>query len=205
MYTAKYHRNDNLDELKAFVEANSFGILVSQVQNRPWATHIPMEWSVKPQGENVLHGHLARANKQWRYFAENEEVLAIFQGPHAYVSSSWYSHENVPTWNYVAVHLYGTLRIIEGDELYQTLKTLVDKYEAASEHPVAIERMSQEYVQREMKGIVGFELSIQEVEATFKLSKNRNEADYENIIRALEQRGDSHSVAIARAMRSQSY
>lgn len=203
MYTAKYHRNDNLDEIKAFVQANSFGILVSQVENRPWATHIPIEWNTNAQGENVLQGHIARANKQWRHFADNEEVLAIFNGPHTYISSSWYSHENVPTWNYIAVHAYGKLRIIEGEELYQTLKDLVNKYEATSKNPVAVERMSDEYVRREMKGIVGFEIAIQDIQATYKLSKNRNDADYENIIQELEERGDAHSVAIAQAMKSQ--
>lgn len=201
MYTAKYHQNDNLDEIRAFVEANGFGMLISQVEGRPWATHIPMEWTTNAQAEAVLQGHLARSNRQWRFFAEGQDALAVFQGPHAYVSSSWYSQQNVPTWNYIAVHLYGTVRIIEGEELYESLKGLVDKYEAASAQPVALERMSPEYVQREMKGIVGFELSIREIQASFKLSKNRSEADYERIIQELLARGDSHSVAIAQAMK----
>ncbi|MCU0354015.1 MAG: FMN-binding negative transcriptional regulator, partial [Cytophagales bacterium] len=97
MYIPKYHRNDNIDEVKSFIEQNSFGILVSQADSKLWATHIPLELDRNENNKDVLYGHISRGNPQWRYFSDNSQVLAIFPGPHTYISSSWYDHENVPT------------------------------------------------------------------------------------------------------------
>ena len=127
-------------------------------------------------------------------------MLAIFNGPHAYVSSSWYKDENVPTWNYVAVHVYGEIRIIEGQELWDSLKKLVDKYEAHSEHPVSMENMSEKTL-RQIKGIVGFSIKIKEIQAAYKLSQNREDEDYHKVIEHLENSGDSGAVEVAKEMR----
>ena len=89
------------------------------------ATHIPLELSKNKLGKDILQGHVSKANPQWHHFKNNTEVLAIFTGPHGYISSSWYDFEEVPTWNYIAVHVYGTIKIIEGEELYNSLKQLV--------------------------------------------------------------------------------
>ena len=112
MYIPLQYQNKNLEEVKDFLKNNAFAILTSQVDNRPWATHLPLELETGPKGSDVLTGHMARRNPQWKHFKENEQVLAIFNGPHAYISSSWYHDEEVPTWNYVAVHVYGNLRIL---------------------------------------------------------------------------------------------
>lgn len=202
MYIPTLFKQDNSEEVKAFLHKNSFGILVSTVGNKPWATHIPLELDTNAAGEDVLLGHVSRGNKQWRDFSNNEEVLAIFNGPHAYVSSSWYDHENVPTWNYIAVHVYGTLRIIEGDELLTSLKKLVNKYEATSEHPVSVEGMSKKMLESELKGIVGFEIKITSIEAAYKLSQNRDAHNKERIVEELTKRGDASSAAIAASMKS---
>jgi len=220
MYTPKYYRNENIAEVKEFIVHNGFGILVS-VQSteptascgRPIGTHIPMLLDKNEKGEDILSGHVSRANPHHKLLAPlsstgkgagglgSSKVLAIFLGPHAYVSSSWYSHENVPTWNYIAVHVYGKIKIIEGERLYRQLKMLVDKYEHGAAKPVELETMSQGYVKKQMGGIVGFEILIEEIQAAYKLSQNRNEQDYENVIRQLESRGDSHSQAVAGEMR----
>ncbi len=202
MYIPTLFKQDNSEEVKAFLRENSFGILVSTVGAKPWATHIPLELDRNAAGEDVLLGHISRGNKQWRDFSINEEVLAIFSGPHAYVSSSWYDHENVPTWNYIAVHVYGTLRVIEGEELLNSLKKLVNKYEAASTHRVTVEGMSKKLLESQLQGIVGFEIKITSIEAAYKLSQNRDDHNKERIIEELINRGDAASAAIAARMKS---
>ena len=184
--------------VKKFIRENGFGTLVSQAEGKLWATHIPMMLSAD---ETKLSAHISRGNKSWRSFESSPEVMAIFQGPHAYVSSSWYNHENVPTWNYIAVHVYGTIRLIEGEELFQSLKNLTDHYEQSVEKPVAVERMSPGYVESQMKGVAGLEISITSMEATYKLSQNRDDVNYQNVIDALEKR-DHGSKQVAAEMKN---
>lgn len=198
MYVPKQFHNNDASAIADFIRHHGFGILVSQSDNRMVATHIPLELS---EDETKLRGHIARANPQWKNFANSGEVMVIFPGPHAYVSSSWYDHENVPTWNYIAVHVYGKIQIIEGDELYSALKKLVDKYEKTSEYPVSVEKMSPEYVRQSIKGLVGFEIEITSIEAAYKLSQNRDRKNYANIINELEKRGDHESRSVASEMR----
>ena len=196
MYTPHHFKNSNLAEVKDFIKQNAFGILVCQAESSVMATHIPLELS---EDENKLVGHLSRANPQWKKFDSTKEVLGIFSGPHAYISSSWYDHENVPTWNYIAVHVYGKIKIIDGDALFNSLKKMVDKYERNSTNPVVLEKMLPEYVQRAMQGIVGFEIAITKIEASYKLSQNRDEINQHNI--ELEKRSDSGSLNVASEMR----
>lgn len=198
MHTPTHFKNTNLNEVKDFLKLNSFGILTCQSESGILATHIPIELT---DDENKLVGHISRANPQWQNFNNAAEVLAIFSGPHAYISSSWYNHENVPTWNYIAVHVYGKIQIIEGEALLDSLTKMVNKYEKNSVRPVALEKMSPEYVMRAIQGIVGFEISITRIEATYKLSQNRDVASYNNIIHDLEKRQDANSSQIANEMR----
>lgn len=164
------------------------------------ATHLPLELDVNAGGEKVLLGHVSRENPQWNGFAGDDEVLAIFSGPHAYISSSWYDFENVPTWNYSAVHVYGKIRIIEGDELVAHLTKLVDKYEAASENPVSVPAFSKKTM-RQVRGIVGFEIKITDIQAARKLSQNRDRKNFENIISELEKTGQPNAAAVAQDMK----
>jgi transcriptional regulator len=201
MYIPKVNRNSNINEIRDFVRANSFAILVSGNKGRPLATHIPLELDVDKDGNDILNGHLSRANPHWKEFTIHPEVLAIFNGPNAYISSSWYDHENVPTWNYIAVHFYGNIRIVEGEELLEFLKKQVDKHEKDSAHPVSVEKMSKTFVENEMKGIVGFQIQINEIQAAYKLSQNRDIHNHQNIVKELEMRGDFHSIHIAKEMK----
>lgn len=198
MYTPKHFQNTDFNSIKDFIRHNSFGTLVTQADHKMVATHIPLELS---PDETKLLGHVSRANPQWKNFSGSAEVMAIFMGPHAYISSSWYDHENVPTWNYIAVHVYGKISIIEGEQLYQSLKHLVDKYEANSENPVSVEKMSADYVSKSLKGLVGFEIAISSMEGARKLSQNRDKKNYENIIHNLERNGDHQAMEIAGEMK----
>src|SRR5262245_60082327 len=113
MYTPEHFAVDDLPTIHDFIEVHAFGIFVSQVQNKPFATHLPflLDRTASPNG--VLFGHVARANPHWRELA-GQEALCIFNGPHAYVSPAWYAAEKVvPTWNYVAVHAYGQVELVE--------------------------------------------------------------------------------------------
>ncbi len=198
MYTPNSNLNENPEDHKKFIHENGFGILINQVEGKHWATHLPM---VLSEDGSLLRGHIARGNKQWRSFAENSDVLAIFSGPHAYISSSWYDHENVPTWNYIAVHVYGKIKITEGEELLTSLKELTNKYEKTSICPVTVEGMSPKFLNAEIRGIVSFEIAIEKIEASYKLSQNRDDKNYSRIVKELKQRNDEGSKNIAGVMK----
>ena len=161
MLTPAHYKNEDINEIKDFLRNNSFGILVNQVDGKPWATHIPLELDIDSNGNDILVGHIAKANSQWKHFREDSQVLCIFNGPHSYVSSSWYKEEEVPTWNYIAVHVYGTLKIQSEEALLEALHKLVDKYEAGSKEPVSSRNMSSKTM-RQIKGVIGFEIKVEE-------------------------------------------
>jgi transcriptional regulator len=198
MYIPKAYRNENTKEIREFLKDNAFGILVSSGPEGPMATHLPLEL-VDNSGETLLlRGHFARSNPQWRHIATGAEVLCIFNGPHAYVSSSWYRDEEVPTWNYMAVHLKGSYRQQSEQELWAALHALVDKYEVHSDNPVSLNEMS-EATLAQVKGIVGFEIRVTRLDAAFKLSQGRQQ-DHPKIIEELHKRG-GQAEAIAEAMK----
>jgi transcriptional regulator len=202
MFIPTSFRNENIAQVKTFIETNSFGILVSNnTSEKLLATHIPLEIEKNSHGKDILVGHISKANPQWENFDENRQVLAIFSGPHSYISSSWYDHQNVPTWNYVAVHVYGRISLMKEKNLIDTLGKLVAKYEKNSDKPVSVAAMSESFLNGAIKGLVGFEIEIEEIQAAYKLSQNRNAADYQNIISELEKSGDQNSAQIAAEMR----
>ncbi len=201
MYIHPLNAWENQPEVLDFIRKNAFATLYTQVNGKPWATHIPVFLEGKADGKFVLHGHLAKANSQWKQLAQAEEVLVVFQGPHAYISSSWYTHENVPTWNYLAVHVYGKARLIEGEELLHHLKTLVDQYETGRPNRVQVETMTPSYLEGQIRALVGFELEISEVHASAKLSQNRDDENYERIVQQLEQSPLASDLEVAEEMR----
>jgi transcriptional regulator len=202
MYIPKLYRNNDVTEILDFIRQNGFAQLISIKENVPFASHLPV--MLKSDGDrHFLHGHMARGNPQWKSLA-SQKALIIFNGPHAYISSSWYDHVNVPTWNYIAVHIYGTIRIIDGDELYASLKTLTDHYESTQEKPITVEGMD-EYVRRQMKGIVGFEMIIEKMEGKWKMSQNRDEKNYNAIIQQLEKINDANAHAVADVMKNKGF
>ena len=200
MYIPDIYKNENQEAITAFLKENSFGILINQTNGKLWATHIPLELSVNKEGKTILEGHISKENIQWKGFMENDQILAIFSGPHSYISPSWYDHENVPTWNYIAVHVYGKIKIIEGAAVIESLKKLVDKYEQNSKNPVRIEDLS-EQTMMQSRGIIAFEIEIEEIQAQQKMSQNRDNKNYKNIISELEKTNENHSIAVANEMK----
>lgn len=144
-------------------------------------------------------GHISKANKQWHSFNNEEEVMVIFNGHHTYVSSSWYEIEEVPTWNYIAVHVYGRIRIQTEEELVQSLNRLMTHYEANEEKGLRMEDLSEQTL-RQIKGVVGFEISITDIQAAYKLSQNRSDIDHQHIRTHLEQRDTPSDITISKAM-----
>ena len=187
MYIPLKYRNEDPEEIRAFLREHAFGIISSNGPERPWATHLPLELAPGPADRIVLEGHFAKANPQWRPISDGDPVLCIFNGPHAYVSSSWYREEEVPTWNYIAVHLSGRWYRQSEAELRAALGRLVDRYEADSDQPVSMDRFSGNTL-RQIRGVVGFRVEVIEVEAAFKLSQGREE-DHSRIRSELEKRG----------------
>lgn len=201
MYVNPINRWEDEPEIISFIQKNAFATLISQGNGRPLATHLPFVLDQNRAGEPVISGHLAKANSQWKSIPDQSEVLVMFQGPHAYISSSWYNHENVPTWNYLAVHVYGKIRIIEGEELLNHLKKLTDTYELGRPNRVSVERMSEAYLQGQIRALVGFEIRITEVQASAKLSQNRDQTNFENIITELSKSNFDLDQKVAEEMR----
>lgn len=199
MYVPKTFQAPSISHVRAFVEKNGFATLVSAHSSQLLATHTPLMIETKGD-EEYLIGHIARANQQHQAFGLDSPLLAIFMEQHSYISSSWYDHINVPTWNYIAVHIEGTTTIIEGDELQESLSNLVSKYEAKDGSGFHINDMPPKMLEREMKGIVGFRMRIDKITASYKLSQNRHDKDYENIIVKLKEQGDNFALQIAADM-----
>lgn len=181
MYVPGRYRPENEAELLAFVRANPFATLVSHDGAALAASHVPLDLV----DDRRLVGHFAKGNPQWRSILPEREVLAVFLGPHAYVSPTWYGHANVPTWNYVAVHVTGRPRLIHDKD---ELRALVDHQVRLREAPerYAVDTLPPKLLARELKGIVGLEIDVTRVEGAFKLSQNRNPADHENVVRQLD-------------------
>ncbi|WP_339192029.1 FMN-binding negative transcriptional regulator [Bacillus sp. FSL K6-1003] len=199
MYIPKYYKVTNVDDIWDFVQNNSFGTIVTTAQGKPIATHLPLQL-MKEGDTYYITGHIAYGNHQWRTFEACEDVLVMFQGPHAYISSSWYEKENVPTWNYQAVHVYGTASILNEEELKHDLTMLLQTYEKHRKNPVLWDKLSPQLLESQLKGIVGFKMKVGEIQASYKLSQNRNEKDYMNIIDQLRNEGDSNSKQMAELM-----
>ena len=199
MYIPEVYKNENQLDIQNFIHQNGFGILVNQTNGKLWATHIPLLLEEK-DGKQILVGHVSIENPQAESFKTNDEVLVVFSGVHSYISSSWYDHENVPTWNYLAVHVYGKLKIHSLEETIEALKRLVDKYEAKSEKPVRVEDLSKKTM-LQARGIISFEIEITSIEAMKKLSQNRDDKNYQNIISKLEKSNDFQSIEVAKEMK----
>lgn len=196
MYLPQHFAITNPEVLFDLMQRFSFATLVSVHENRPFATHIP--FAVYPE-RNLLASHMARANPQWTTFAQNEEVLVIFQGDHSFISPAWYEkHPSVPTWNYMTVHAYGKLHIVEEPAVVKThLHDLVGQYEQQWK----MDELPQEYLYGMMKGIVAFQIEITRLEGKFKLSQNRSRADQERVVAALEQSPHPGDRAVAKQMK----
>jgi transcriptional regulator len=163
---------------------------------------LPLLHDPAPGLRGKIVGHMARANPQWRQFDPEREVLAVFSGPHAYVSPSWYeTHPSVPTWNYAAVHVYGRPRIIEDPESVRaSIQRLVDRYESDFETPWRM-NLPQRYETSRLRAIVAFEIEISRLEGKFKLNQKSDEVDRRNVADRLDDQGFDNAKGVAELMR----
>lgn len=200
MYTPPYFNNTDAADILNHIKTYNFGILVSHHGGQTLATHIPFEVEVNPDNSFTLFAHIAKGNTQTAHLQAQTEVLCIFSGPHAYISPSWYTSPNVPTWNYTAVHVYGTPTLLTGEALYTRMQAMVAKYEATQEKPMLMEHLNPDYVAKNLNGITALTITPTRVEATRKLSQNRDKESYQNIINHLAQTPDANAQAIAKEM-----
>jgi len=202
MYVPKAFQQTDLAELHRFIERHSFAVLCSTGEDGvPFASHLPLLMDRRSAPPGMLIGHMARANPQWRH-ADGQPVLAVFAGPHVYVSPSWYQAEDVvPTWNYVTVHVTGVFRAIhERDATLEIVREMVEFYEGGKSEPWRLGPPN-DYLKRMLRGIVGFRIEITGIEGKWKLSQNQPPERREKVYRALDQQDGEDAQAIARLMR----
>jgi transcriptional regulator len=200
MYIPRRYEEKDKETVYSFIRENSFAILISVLEGRPVGTHIPLQLETGEDGKDALVGHISLGNEQKHTLTDGASVLAIFPGPHAYISPRWYTQMNVPTWNYLSVHVYGRVRLVQGQALREALSRLVDTYERYLPHPVHMEEIPEKMLEGDLRGIVGFRILIDEIQAASKLSQNRDEQSYRQVIDRLEE-GNESARAVAAEMK----
>lgn len=200
MYKLPHFTETDQQALIDFMSANSFAIIVTSSEAYPVATHVPLQIQVNEKGKIVLSGHIMRKSDHHKAFEKNERVLVIFNGPHTYISASWYSNaQSASTWNYMTVHAKGKISLLDDNATYEAVKNLTDQYEGHSQ-PASFGKLGDAYVHPLIKAIVAFNIEVETIENVFKLSQNRDEVSKKNIIARLKERGDENSVKIAEEM-----
>ncbi len=203
MYNPPHFTSTDPTWLDWLAEHHPFGTLVSQVENAPFASHLPVLYR-RTDGEVTLTGHWARPNPQWREI-ETQRALFLFQGPHAYISPRWYADtpKQVPTWNYVTAHVYGTIRLIqEGPELEHIVVSLAEKFESGATTPWSLAD-SDPANRARLRGIVGFELRSTSVQVKLKLNQNHPVANVAGVIAGLRDTGSEEAAAVAALMQKE--
>jgi transcriptional regulator len=208
MYVPQHFAEDRVPVLHQAIRDIRLGTLVTLGSDGLEASHVPMLIDAEPAPFGTLSGHIARTNPQWRRIAAGTEALAVFLGPNAYVSPSWYPTKQehgkvVPTWNYVAIHAAGPVEFYEdGDRLLALVTRLTETHEAPRSQPWAVSDAPADYVRGMVKGIVGFELPIARLEGKWKMSQNRPAEDRTGVVDGLRREGGPEEAAIAEIVQS---
>jgi transcriptional regulator len=206
MYTPRDFVLEDTATIHQFLHAHPFAILVTTTPQGLVATHLPLMFDEQPAPHGTLIGHVSRANLQWRDSDPAHEALAIFSGPETYVTPNWYAAKQetgrvVPTWNYAAIHVYGTLEFFDDpDRLRRIVTRLTDVHEAASPEPWKVADAPPIYIDSQLKAIVGFELRITRIEAKQKFNQNRSPEDRAGVIRGLRDLNDPRKTEVADLM-----
>lgn len=206
MYLPAAFRQDDLAELHLQIHQSRLATLVCQGADRLVASHLPLLLETGEGEYGTLHGHIARANPQWRALADGAEALVVFNGPDAYVSPAWYAAKAehgkvVPTWNYIAVHAYGQAEVFDDAErLLHLVGRLSVQHEAGRPQPWALSDAPREYIDAMLRAIVGFALPIRRLEGKWKLGQNRSQADQYGVREGLAGSADERDRELARRM-----
>lgn len=210
MYVPKSFQLSSVPEAERLIRDFPLATLITQGEEYPFVTHLPLFFAEQSAASDVLLGHMAKANPHWRQAAVMTSTLAVFRGPDHYVTPAWYPGKQehgrvVPTWNYTAVHVYGTLEIItEPAQLLSLVETITSRMEAGRDRPWAVTDAPRDYIEKLLSAIVGCRLVIERMEAAWKLSQNRDENDYEGVRKGLLAEGDPEAAAVAQLMRRRS-
>lgn len=200
MYNLPYYKEKDAAIVLAFMKKYSFAMLMGvDADQKPVATQIPFLF-VEREGQLYLRGHIMKGNDHHKAFENNKNVLAVFTGPHTYVSASWYSNrQQASTWNYMSVHAGGEICFLGEKELLETLDDTTSYYENNPSSPSLYKELPEDYVMRLTKAIVAFEIKVISLDHVFKLSQNRDKQSFENILDKL-QGGDADAQAVAAEM-----
>lgn len=199
MYKLKYFTEEDNEKVISFMKENSFATITSMDEKYPVATHVPLD--IK-QIDGVLFfiGHIMKNSDHHKAFLKNENVLAIFSGPHCHVSASWYPNPvQASTWNYMSVHAKGKIRFGDEAQTKKIVEGLTNKYEKP-DSPAAFSKLSNEYVDRLVKAIIAFTIEVETLDNVFKLSQNHDEETRQSIIEHLRKNGSDNEKAIAEEM-----
>ncbi len=201
MYLPKYYEVTDRSKLHQFMKSNNFGILFSHTGLEPMASHLPFVLDENSGDEGIILGHMAKANRQWRY-ADGQQVLVVFHGPHTYVSPTWYGEEDtaVPTWNYVAVHATGVFRAVEDRSgLEESVRRLTEQHEASQPQPWRPD-FSTDHSDQMLKRIVAFEIEITSLQGKWKLNQNHPQHRRQRVAQKLQTLGGDINLQVARLM-----
>ena len=200
MYKLPHFTEKDTDKVIAFMKENAFAIITGLGEQYPVATHIPLEVVVEANDKIILCGHIMKNSDHHKAFVKNSNVLVIFNGPHCYVSASWYNNpQSASTWNYMAVHAKGNIVFTDDAGTYAAIKAVTNKYEGTTT-ATAFDAMSKEYIDQMLKAIIGFTIEIEKLDNVFKLSQNKSESEQINIIEQLKKTTDGDSIKIALEM-----
>lgn len=201
MYAPSHYSIKDQEQLLSFIKEFPFAVFILKEDEFPLATHIPME-VVMEEDKLFLYGHISNMNPQASFIGKKGmKALAVFSAGHTYVSSSWYSHPNVSTWNYRAVHVSGNLLELSLDEFKAHLHRMQNSYEKGQEKPALAENLPDGLFEKFIKAIRGFKIEVVKMEGAWKLSQNRNEKDHQAIIEELQKSEDAGAQEIAKEMK----
>lgn len=201
MYQMPYYSEKDTATIIQFMQDHPFAMLTGCANHQPVATQIPLKVT-EEGGQIVLYGHMMKKTDHHDAFVANPNAMVLFTGAHCYVSSSWYTHKGEgATWNYMTVQARGTIELLNEEETITILQEITDKYEASQPNPQLMKDIPKTYIQQHVKAIAGFRIVVKELNATFKLSQNRDEESYDNIIQHLERIGNYGELEIAKKMK----
>jgi transcriptional regulator len=209
LYNPRWFKEDRLPFLHEKIRRVGFGTLVTSAPSGILASHVPMMLDTSKGEHGILYGHIARGNIQWRDTPSGSESLAIFLGPDAYITPRWYQMKKedgkvVPTWNYIAIHVRGPVTFFEDvGHLRELVTKLTKHHESAAEEPWEVTDAPEEYIEAQLKSIVGFELWIAHIEGKWKMSQNRPDSDREGVVAGLDERNQTRDSEVSTEMRAQ--